>query len=73
MQDTRFPIDARPSDYDSGGVAKVQRQRGQSSWPFGPVGIRERRRDPFRANELGLTNSPRRRWTDRKAEPTKPD
>jgi hypothetical protein len=40
------------------------RGRGVSSWPFGPVGVREERRQPYRANDVSMSAAPRRRWSD---------
>ena len=66
MQDISCSLDAPKLDPDSARVVQIKRQRGLSSWPFGPVGVREERRKPFRANEMSLANTPRRRSTDLK-------
>lgn len=67
MPEVRFAIDAPPKERESA-PAQVRRQRGQSNFPFGPVGVREQRRQPFRANELEMSNTPRRRENDNKTD-----
>jgi hypothetical protein len=38
--------------------------RAHDTWPFGPVGIRQERRKPYRSNEMSMGQTPRRRWSD---------
>ena len=67
MRDTQFEPEAKKQDRLS--AVSLQRTRGKSSFPFGPVGVRQERRKAFRANELSMSNAsmvphPRRRETD---------
>lgn len=68
MSDVHSKGDMSRPDRESVGAVRIRRQRGHSNWPFGPVGIRQERRSPFRANELDMTNTPRRRWNDPKTD-----
>lgn len=68
MSDIPFLKDGQPSSTEKPGLAGIRRQRGQSTWPFGPVGVRQERRRPFRANDLEMSNTPRRRATDHKTD-----
>lgn len=68
MSDVQSNNDFRRPDRESVGVARIRPNRGQSNWPFGPVGIRQERRNPFRSNEMDMTNTPRRRWNDPKTD-----
>jgi hypothetical protein len=38
--------------------------RARCAWPFGPIGIRQERRKPYRVNDIAMGQTSLRRWND---------